>query len=149
MNTFAHALLLCVAMVFPAVQTKAGESLANNVEAGIRKAKTLPSVAEIEKDLSTNTDLSTQRLIQTFEALESRDLYYECALVKITEEQRLKGPPKNDVFKKIMHELATRGGESVQQAFRKVLVEEKLQTSEKSLVRECFLKLPGGEDAPF
>jgi len=135
-------------MVFPAVQTKAGESLANSVEAGSQKTEAIPSVAEIEKDISTNTDLSTQRLIKTLEALESRDLYYECALVKVTEEERLKGPPKYDAFKKIVHELAVRGGESVWQAFRKVLIEEKLQASEKSLVREIFLK-EAGEDAPF
>jgi hypothetical protein len=105
-------------------------------------------VAEIERDLSTNSPASTLNLIRTLKTLHSHDLYYACALVRETEAERLMGQPKYDTFRKIVRELARRGGEPISQAFKQVLLEEKLGPPEKNLVRRS-LREEACEDAPF
>ena len=60
--------------------------------------KAIASVAEIERDLATNSPASTEHLIQALESLRSEDLYYLCALSEVTVEERLKGSPKSDTF---------------------------------------------------
>jgi len=110
----------------------------------------LPSVAEIEKEILIKTEPSTQRLIQTLESLYSKLLVRFCGggLENLTQEQKLNGPPMHDTFERIVKELASRGGDQVREAFEKVLVEEKLETYDKNIVRASFLKR-FGEDTAF
>lgn len=69
-------------------------------------------------------------------------------LEKMTREEKLQGPLRLDTFNEIVNELATRGSDQGRQAFERVLVGEKLDASEKSLVRTCY-RNKYRQDLPF
>jgi hypothetical protein len=132
-----YMLLVGAALLFAVTSLSSPtEHATNYVQANLKtNVALIPIVANIEKYLSTNTIASTKRLVETLEALQSHDLYYACGLVKISEEERMKGPPKYDTFIKIQQELMSRGGELVQQAFERILVTNNLAPDEKKLMR--------------
>ena len=60
----------------------------------------------------------------------------------------MSAPLMHDTFEKLVNELTVRGGESVRQVFKNVLLEEKLDSNDKKLVRNLFQK-EWHEDIPF
>src|SRR5689334_4374986 len=111
MKNYRHIPVLSVVLLFAlTTSSRPSERPTPPAQSNQSSSVVVPSVADIETNLSTNTPLTTQRLIETLEALRSQDLFYRCALVKVTEEERLKGQPKHDTFLKIVKELVSRGG---------------------------------------
>ena len=108
----------------------------------------LPTNGEVEQEIADKSDKGTQSLIKTLTAIESQNIFYICTTGNFTEEERMSAPLMHDTFEKLVNELTVRGGESVRQAFKNVLLEEKLNSNDKKLVRNLFQK-EWHEDIPF